>query len=301
MKIKWNDKSIKALKPKETRYFVSVEGDSGLVLRVTPSGEVVFIYRYTINGVRRNVTLGRYPTMSLEEAGVEYSKKRKLVKSGVDPIEQRIEENRQITDEEATRPLLSTFANTYLEAKGEILKASTLREYRRIFNRYILRSWPGVPNLAKTKISDLRRRDIKLLIDYVATKMPNTHRAGRRGKKTKGAPTQANRCLAVLSGMCRHALELELIENNPALGITKPGKRNPRERYLTMDEVGAVGRVLMSEAPRNIRDAAFIALYTGQRMAQIAGFKMAWCRDGWIEFPGKIMKGGKQHRIHPGK
>ena len=297
MKITFNDKAIQALKPKKTRYLVQVAGYTGLVLRVNPINGVEFTYRYTVNGIRRWLTLGRYPDMSVADAGVEYSNKRKLVKSGVDPIEQRIEEKRQIAEDEAMHPLLSTFADTYLEAKGKILKNSTLSEYRRIFDRYILRSWPGVPNLAETKISDLRRRDIKLLIDYVATKMPNTYRTGKSGKKTKGAPTQANRCLAVLSGMCRHALELELIENNPALGITKPGKRNPRERYLTMDEVGAVGRVLLNEAPRDTKDAAFIALYTGQRMGQIAGFRMAWRRDGWIEFPSEIMKGGREHRI----
>ena len=307
IKIKrFHPSELSKLKATGKRYKVLLPKNNfpGLLLVVTPQGKLNFVFRYQFQKKRRELSLGSWPTKTVPVLRSIYEKARSAVANGIDPLARKEEEQRQKEKEnrlkeleETMEPLLPSLANDYLDAKVKTLRPSTITEYRRILDRYVFRIWPKVPPLAEIKITDLKRRDIKLLIDHIANKMPNNYLRSPKGRSTKGAPTMANRILAVISGLCRYAVEFEMIETNPAHGITKPGKRKPRDRWLTMDEIGIVGRVLNNEAPRLIRDSVYLALYTGQRLSQIAGFKPSWIKEGWIEFPAQIMKGGKSHKI----
>ncbi|ANW23718.1 hypothetical protein BA953_05505 [Vibrio coralliilyticus] len=63
-----SDKEIKSAKPKEKEYILS-DGD-GLRLRVKPNGSKLWLLNYThpIKRKRINLSLGKYPDLSLANA-----------------------------------------------------------------------------------------------------------------------------------------------------------------------------------------------------------------------------------------
>nr|WP_051582521.1 site-specific integrase [Ectothiorhodospira haloalkaliphila] len=64
----------------------------GLYLQISASGSVSWIYRFKLQGRQRYMGLGTYPDVPLAEARERASECRKLVKSGVDPIEASVQQ-----------------------------------------------------------------------------------------------------------------------------------------------------------------------------------------------------------------
>jgi integrase len=73
-----------------------------LYFRVAPGGSKGWICRYAMNGKVRDAGLGSYPEISLAQAREEAERFRRLVASGVDPLEARKEE-RQAEQAKAAR------------------------------------------------------------------------------------------------------------------------------------------------------------------------------------------------------
>jgi len=283
-----NDKAVKALRATGARYDVSTgKNHPGLFLRVSAAGNITFWFRFQVKGRRRKMTVGDYPATSLKKLLSAYNEYADQVKNGLDPIE--------VKRKETYDPTVKEFSVEYLEnCETRKLSPKTVKEYQRIFDKYILKKHGSLPSLADVKMSELRRREISLLVNYIAHKMPNTY----RGQTTKGAPTQSNRVLAVISGLCKYAIENELLEYNPALAVRKPGKVNVKDRYLTMSEIKTVHDIIEVSGTRLIYDAFMLALLTGQRLNQVATLRMDYIKDDIIEFPATVMKGGKQHKIY---
>jgi integrase len=62
------------------------DGD-GLMLVARPSGDASWVLRYRQDGARKDLTLGRWPTLTLKMARDEADKARKSAATGVDPVE----------------------------------------------------------------------------------------------------------------------------------------------------------------------------------------------------------------------
>lgn len=59
----------------------------GLYFQVAPAGSKSWIFRFSLNGRRREMGLGSFPTISLGAAREAASEARKLISAGTDPIE----------------------------------------------------------------------------------------------------------------------------------------------------------------------------------------------------------------------
>lgn len=83
------DKDIKSAKPKDKEYNL-FDGD-GLRLRIKPNGSKQWIFNYykPITGKRANLSLGRYPDLSLANARKNAMAARELLVQGIDPQEER--------------------------------------------------------------------------------------------------------------------------------------------------------------------------------------------------------------------
>ncbi|WP_431065716.1 tyrosine-type recombinase/integrase [Methylotuvimicrobium sp.] len=67
--MKFTDNLIKGLKPKNKPYRLYEKGaDKGFGIQVTPSGSKSFFLQYALNGKRKFLNLGRYPSIGLSEA-----------------------------------------------------------------------------------------------------------------------------------------------------------------------------------------------------------------------------------------
>ncbi len=81
-------------------------GDGGgLYLRVRPGGSKSWVFRFTVAGRKRDGGLGRYPTITLAKARELAEECRRLVASGVDPVEQRREE-REVVAARAAKAMM---------------------------------------------------------------------------------------------------------------------------------------------------------------------------------------------------
>jgi len=56
------DAAIKALRPREIRYYVS--DGRGLYLEIFPSGRRAWRFRYRLNGKAEKVAIGKYPDLT---------------------------------------------------------------------------------------------------------------------------------------------------------------------------------------------------------------------------------------------
>lgn len=111
----------------------------GLRLRVSKSMARTWEYRFTLNGRTRDDFLGNVQDVSLAEARDMAAERRKLVKAGIDPIEQR--RAAQAAAAEAKRkkiggPTFQTKANEYIALRETIWSDSTLNQWRASIRDY---------------------------------------------------------------------------------------------------------------------------------------------------------------------
>ncbi len=66
--MRFTDRGVKALKPRDTRYEVFEDGRKGLGLRISPRGGKSWVFVYRRNGKLSRVTVGAYPDTSVADA-----------------------------------------------------------------------------------------------------------------------------------------------------------------------------------------------------------------------------------------
>jgi len=105
----------------------------------------------------------------------------------------------------------------------------------------------------------------------------------------------ANRALELMRAIFNKALDWELIEGrNPAAKISQFAEFS-RERVLREDELEGFKQAIESEPNADLRDFIMLALYTGQRKANVLGMRWAdidFEGHTW-RIPGEVMKNGQ--------
>lgn len=301
-----NRRTVEAARPGQFLWDDGKRGISGFGLRVTPGGTRTFIYRYRSHGKQRFLTLGRYPTLTIEQARKLARIKAGEVGFGSDPQAAR----------QALRdaPTMASLANVYLDdyAPSQALRAATIRHARALLA--IATARLGSMKVAEVAITDIR----KLHGDVRAEGIE----AGNKGVY------QANRLLAVLSKMFSLAIERGWRTDNPCKGVRK-FPEDQRWRNLSEDEVGrllaacdeyeaGVRPVLEDDDPevaerkqtslpdaernatdREAADAIRLLLFTGSRLREVllAEWRQFDLEAGIWEKPSAHTKTKRQHRL----
>lgn len=110
---------------------------AGLWLRVTKTGSRSWIFRYTFGGRERWAGLGMWPDTSLEEAREQASAWRKLVRQGIDPLDERhaaararkAAEAARVTFDEAARDFIRMNRDQWANPKHVAQWETTLAQY----------------------------------------------------------------------------------------------------------------------------------------------------------------------------
>lgn len=84
------------------------------------------------------------------------------------------------------------------------------------------------------------------------------------------SPSTVRKDMAVLGTFFKKAVEWDVIEASPAVGLQKPPEPKPRTRYLTIEEWGG----LQEAAPPWLRSMLTLAVATGLRLKEIT--KLRW-------------------------
>ena len=275
--VKANDLAIKGLRPRGREYEVSVREHRGLVVVVYPSGAKSFTLRYRQDGVLKRVGL---EVATLAEARAEWLKQRGEVRKGEDPSARvrsaRVEKQlkRQASRDAPTlESLAADFIKLYAKRQKQTWRADEL-----MLQTVILPEWGGI------KAKELRRRDIIDLLDRIAER----------------TPVRANRILAVVRKMFNWAVERDVLDVSPCVGIKRPGAEVSRDRVLSDDEIRQFWNGLgTSGMPKRTQLALKLQLATAQRIGEIAG--AAWAefdhrKQQWL-IPGSRTKNGRENLV----
>lgn len=231
-----------------SRQEVAVDGHKGLYAWVYPSGEVVFVFRYTMpgGGARKKLRLGKWGDsgISLARAFTQHQQAQRELEAGLDPAE---EEKKRQQAARATREehagadtvaqLVEQFVHRKLRAERwddktrtwmRDPKARTRPRKRPEVAQELLKS-----NLVDAKLDgevignlkarDLTRRQLVRLLDAIVD---------------RPAPVTANRVHALLVQMFNWAAARDIVPASPVAGIERPGgAESPRNRVLTAEEI----------------------------------------------------------------
>jgi integrase len=232
--------------------------DRGLYFRVTAEGTAFWIVRYTINGKRREYTLGRYGKppigLSLANAKLKAAIIKAKVDEGIDPIA-----------EKKRSPLLKL--NTVDEVAEDWLKTCDKRLENPQIPRRVYRKDIS-PAIGELSIDRVNPRDILGLIRTI---------------NESNRPTIANDALIHCKQIFNHAIKLGLVEYNVALAFnTKDagGIEKSRTRVLSFGELNTVFSIFKENFGQFTRDnyiASLLLVCLGVRKGELIAAK-------WDEF-----------------
>lgn len=275
----FTDLFVASLKPNGKVTDCREGGSHGFGVRVLPNGTKKFFYVFNIDGKRRFLNLGVYKDnqhksgVTLADARKKYVKARSDVLRGVDPS---LEKERLKAERNRT-PYVADFVTEYIEKYGK-QKTRGWKETERVLCKEVVSRW------GKRKITDVKKRDLVLLLDEI---------------KERGAHIMANRTLAYVRGMFSYAVERDVLEVNPFLGMKMPSEEVSRERVLAPAEIGALWSNLdQASMSDSVRRALKMILITGQRPGEVIGMHSREIDDRWWTIPVARSKNKQAHRVY---
>jgi integrase len=216
---------------------------AGLQLRVTSRGVKTFsLFRRMKNGEPERVTLGRYPTMTIQTARKRAAAINNAIEGGANPAEAKRAHKAEAT--------FGSLFSEYLERHAKPRKR-TWREDLAKYERHLAKP------LGSRKLSTIGRAELA-----------SVHSALTKD----GHSTTANRILALVSSVYGWARSAGLWETNPAKGIRKNAERS-RDRFLQPAEVPRFYRALLEEPNTTLRDYFLVSLLTGARRSNVLAMR----------------------------
>jgi integrase len=276
-RVRMTTHSIWTIKPAATQIDWFDRDAKGLALRVAPSGERVWYFRYRFNGHGRRLKIGDCTDkFGLHAARARAGDLRAELAAGKDPAAARDAARRgEILTVKQFAPLYVA-----LYAKGH-KKPKTVAEEARWIAKYLVPKWSARP------VASITSTDVAALVDRIVAD----------GKKTL-----ANRVQMLISSMWRYAVSRGDAASNPCYRMEKRGGvETPGERVLTDEEIRALFGELDAR-PGPSSEAIRLRILTGQRGAEVHGMRWAdlqWDGDAraiWT-IPGSMTKNGQPHRL----
>lgn len=265
------DLQIKKLPPNVKRYEV-LDG-KGLYIRVMPSDAKSWFYRYIFDGIPRRMMLGSYPGISLAEARKRHAEAMIKVQQGIDP-------GKEAKEEKSKRKAAPTFQDLLDELwEVELCNMKSGIQTRKLLEKNAVSAW------GKRKATDIKRRDIVILLDHIRAR----------------APIVGNRVQGALSRLFNFAAERGIIDDSPCTRIKKIPEKG-RSRVLTDDEIKLLWGALDLENKavdiyRVSKLALKLILLTAQRPGEVAGMTWAEIDGDFWNVPAERMKNGAPNRV----
>lgn len=294
--VKLTKRVIEALSAQpEQDVFVWDQEMRGFGLRVKPSGVKSFFIQYrNQEGRTRRLVLGRYGTLTPDQARDMAQQKLAAAARGEDPSAERHAARAGLTIAEICDWYLKEArAGRLLGRKRRPIKHSTLRMDQSRIEAHIK------PLLGPRPVRSLRLADIeRMQADIVVGKTANKRKG--RGGHTTGGSGAAGRTVTTLRALLGHAARWHLIESNPAVGVRQIASGR-RERRLSREELQKLGRAMQEAAAEGDHPTGLAAirliLLTGFRRMEALGLRQEWVRPGEHCVRFADTKSGPQERV----
>lgn len=261
--------------PEKGQAFVWDADVPGFGVRLTPSGAKAWFVQFRVRGGKeRRMVVGRCDRVPLDKARIEARKILAAADLGRDPAEER-REAREVKPE--TNPTLEDFADRWLEeVVARRNRPGTVKIRRLLVKNHIK------PHIGDRRLAEITRKDIEDLHHAVSEQYP----------------VAANRAVSTLSAILATAVRWGMLDRNPALGVHRNAEEG-RERYLTPDEIKALGVALDQSPAQDSADVVRLLLLTGARVGEVLA--MRWEQldldaGVWTK-PAATTKQNKTHRV----
>ena len=241
----------------------------GLTLIGRDRGAAWSYYYRTKSGEARRPTLGRYPQVGLEAARRIVKELSERIAKGEDPSGKWQDARGGLT--------VGQLCDDYLAKWTAVRKSgASAKEERRIIESYVR------PVLGRRPLTSVKLDDIEKLLGDIASGKFRSQVAPKGSKRrdgNAGSPFMANRVRAALSKMFVLAVDrwkLLPLADNPMRGVMR--YTEPKRRVVaTPDDLRAIAGALKQLTPLHPREVAavMVLIYTGARVNEIAGAKLA--------------------------
>ena len=240
--MKFTKKDVEALPPagneRGMKYYDTENRNLGLI--VYPSGRKVFFITYGPKGRRKQMNLGDFGSLTVDDARKLAAEEMVKVYHGRDPKHEK--------EEKRGRQSFSEWADTYYN------DVSCTRKHPREDKRYL--------GIAKKAFGN------KLLEEVTATDVQKVF------NKRKDKPAVANRLLATIRACLNEAWRKGFIITNPAAKIQSLPPLPPRRRILSDEEYNRLQKAVQALPDVFNRMAFKIMMETGARMSEV--LKAEW-------------------------
>lgn len=272
----FTERTIQALKPQLRPYVVTETGVSadrrGLQIRVFPSGQKTWLFRYRFANCSSYLNIGSHPATSIADAHRLQGEARKWLSQGYDP-KGRVGAARD--DVFTVRQLAEEWRDRYLKRERK-----TWAETWRILEKDML------PALGSRPADSITARDVVNVTDSIID---------------RGAPIAANKAHEAIKQMFRFAVSRGALTASPCVAVSKPTREEAtRTRILTDNEIRTFWRNLdRARMLPYTRTLLRLLLVTGQRpgehaLAEWSEFDLA--AQIW-HMPANHTKNGKPHDV----
>jgi integrase len=242
-------KGIEALKPDPNgAYRVPDLRCQGLALRVAIDGGKTWDLSFRIKGAGvKRISLGRYDDIGPEAARKRANEITSAARQGRDLIAEE-EQARNARDQSYT---VEQLVSEYMRRRVRGGQLRTANEIERILRR-------GLAPLMTRKAADIKRRDLRRLLDDVAD---------------QGREREAGKRRQVVNAMFKWGVTQDILEANPCDGLSSYGHGKPRDRVLSDDEIQSLWRWLddSQNIDMAVRDILKLQLCLGARVGEICG------------------------------
>jgi integrase len=278
----FTDVFIRGLKPPVSgRAEYSDSVSRGLRLRVTAAGEKTFrfVARPPGGGPPQAITLGTYPDLGLRAVRTKSDELRRRIAAGKNPF---------VGKQDAPAHTFAALAERYVTEYARRHKRSAAKDERNL-RLHILPRW------GKRDFASITRADVIALIERLVG---------------AGTPVLANHVHRLISGIFTFAMDVALLDANPAARLRKRGAERVKSRVLDDNEVRlfwahtqTAARTETAVLPARIALALRLVLATGVRPGEAAGtarteleFDAAGMPIAWL-IPGARTKNGRPHFV----
>lgn len=270
--------TLEKLKPGPVRRELPDAILPGLYHIIQPSGARSWSVRYRADGASRKYTLGPYPKLNLTAARDLGRAALRDVAEGKDPAKAKQEARRLLQAGLTDRDLVGAVFTEYEKRHLPTLRESTSHEIKRLFNKRILPRW------RKRQMQEIGKRDILALADTMIS---------------EGAPISANRMIAAVSHFFNWAVQRDIIQHSPCIGIKKPSPQKTRDRVLSDSELRWLW-LAANDIKWPFGPLTKLLILTGARRAEVTEMPEAELNTKaqlWT-IPGNRAKNGLAHEIH---
>lgn len=234
------DTEVRRAKPTKKPYKLADSG--GLYLAVMPTGGKLWRWKYRIDGKEKLMALGRYPDVSLAVVRARHAEARRLLASGVDPMQRR--KVAKAATQERSGTNFKAIAALWMEHWKVDKDPRHVDTTRRRLDANVL------PSLGALQITDVLAPDVVAMT---------------RAVEARGASDVAKRVLETTGQIFRYAIAHGYTTRNPAAEI------KPRD-VLKPTQTENYARVDAKELPALLRQ---IEVYQGTHITRLAMKLMA--------------------------